>query len=144
MVHFGYTVLIRRSVYLSVLLCVHIKKEVFSLSLLYLLYQGNTLSLTNVITYPHCFLTTYKSLCASVRFSWDVGFKKPRPILLKSCWSTTFCLFCFEWGLLITKKRWMRHDEGLAHLATTLEDLGSILLPDLLFFFLFPFMSPVS
>ena len=39
MVHFGYTVLIRRSVYLSVLLYVHLKKDVFSLSLLSLLYH---------------------------------------------------------------------------------------------------------
>ena len=62
MVHFGYTVLIRRSVYMSVLLCVHLKNDVFSLSLPSLFYQGNTLSLTNVITYPHYFLTPYKSL----------------------------------------------------------------------------------
>ena len=26
------------------------------------LYQGNTLSLTNVVTYPHFFLTAYKRL----------------------------------------------------------------------------------
>ena len=32
----------------------------FSLSLYLHLYQGSTLSLTNVVTYPHCFLTAYK------------------------------------------------------------------------------------
>ena len=60
MVHFGYTVLIRRSVYMSVLLCVHLKNDVFSLSLPSPLCQGNTLSLTNVVTYLQCFLTAYK------------------------------------------------------------------------------------
>ena len=41
---------------------VYLKNDVISLSLLSPLYQGNTLSLTNVVTYPHCFLTAYKSL----------------------------------------------------------------------------------
>ena len=36
---------------MSVLICVHLKNDVFSLSLLSPLYQ------CNVVTYPHCFLT---------------------------------------------------------------------------------------
>ena len=38
------------------------KSNVFSISLPSPLYQVNTLSLTNVITYPHWFLTAYKNL----------------------------------------------------------------------------------
>ena len=39
---------------------VHLKKDVFSISLYIHLYQGSTLSLPNAVTYPHCFLTAYK------------------------------------------------------------------------------------
>ena len=49
--------------YMFVLLYVHLKKD-----FPFTLYQGN------VVTYPQCFLTAYKSL---VLFSWDVGFKNP-------------------------------------------------------------------
>ena len=38
------------------------KSNVFSISLPSPLYQVNTLSLNNVITYPHWFLTAYKNL----------------------------------------------------------------------------------
>ena len=47
--------------YMSVSHCVP-KNDLFPISLLSTLYQDNTLSLTNVVTYPHCFLTAYKSL----------------------------------------------------------------------------------
>ena len=66
--------------YLSVLLCVHLKNDVFPISPP--LYQGNTLSLTNVVTYPHCFLTAYKRLwrwCVLAGMSVST---KPRPIQL--------------------------------------------------------------
>ena len=66
-------ILIRRSVYMSVLLCIRQKNDIFSLSLPSPLYQGNTLLLTNVFTYPHCFLTTYKARCQ---------IQKTRPILM--------------------------------------------------------------
>ena len=36
--------------------------QVFSISLPSPFHQDNTLSLTNAATYPHCFLTAYKSL----------------------------------------------------------------------------------
>ena len=49
-------------VYMSVLLCVDLKNNVFSISLPSPLYQGNTLSLTYVVNYPHCFPTAYKTL----------------------------------------------------------------------------------
>ena len=39
---------------------VHLKNDVFSISFPSPLYQGNTLLITNAITYPHCFLTAYK------------------------------------------------------------------------------------
>ena len=60
--HIEYVVLIRRSVYMSVLLYVHLKNDVFPISLFSPLYQVNTPSLTNVITYPHCFQTACKRL----------------------------------------------------------------------------------
>ena len=39
------------------LLYVHLKNDVFPISLPSLLYPSNTLCLTNVVTYPHCFQT---------------------------------------------------------------------------------------
>ena len=48
-------------VYVRVTLC-RPEKWCFSLSLLFPLYQGNTLSLPNVVNYPHCFITACKSL----------------------------------------------------------------------------------
>ena len=47
-------------VYVSVLLYVHLKNGVFPISLLLPLFQGSTLYLPNVVTYPDCFLTAYK------------------------------------------------------------------------------------
>ena len=81
----------------------------------------STLSLSNIVTFPHCFLTAYKSLwclpvlaassCDNISekilpakryrpfigfrrslLSWDVGFKKPRPILLWH-WKSMFTLW---------------------------------------------------
>ena len=49
-------------VYMSLLLYVHLQNDVFPILFLSPLYWGNTLSLTNVITYPHCFLTACKKL----------------------------------------------------------------------------------
>ena len=44
--------------------CVQLKNDVFTLSLPSPFYQSNNLSLTNVVTYPHCFRTAYKNLCS--------------------------------------------------------------------------------
>ena len=47
---------------MSVLLCVHLKNDVFPISLPSPLYQGNTLSLTNTLTPLVNFLTACKRL----------------------------------------------------------------------------------
>ena len=62
MIQFGYVVLIRRSVYMSLLLYVHQKRDAFSLSLSLPSHQGSLLSLPNFVTYPVCFLTAYKMM----------------------------------------------------------------------------------
>ena len=66
-VEYKYKVLIMKSVYMSVLLYIHLKNDVFSISLLSPLYQGNTISFTNAFTYIVDFLTACKScdICAS-------------------------------------------------------------------------------
>ena len=51
-----------KRVYLSVLLYVHLKTDVLPISPPFPLYQGNTLSLTNALTYHVDFLTAYKRL----------------------------------------------------------------------------------
>ena len=52
---------------MSVLLYVYLKNYDFSIPLLLPLYQGSTLSLPNVVTYPHCFKLYAKGcdVCAS-------------------------------------------------------------------------------
>ena len=47
------------------LLCVHLKNYVFPTSLLSPLFLSNTLSLTKVVTYPHCFLASCNDICLS-------------------------------------------------------------------------------
>ena len=61
MKEFGYGVLIRRSVHMSVLLCVHQKRETSSPLLFLILLQGSTPPLTNSVTSPHCFGTAFTS-----------------------------------------------------------------------------------
>ena len=46
--------------HMSVLPYVHLKNDLFSISLSFPLYQGNTLSLPNVVTFLFDFLTAYK------------------------------------------------------------------------------------
>ena len=48
--------------YMFMLLYVHLKNDVFPLFFPSPLDQDNALSLTNVVTDPHCFLTAYKRL----------------------------------------------------------------------------------
>ena len=60
----------------SMLLYVRLKNDVFLISFPSPLYRGNTLSLTNVVTYPHCFLVAYKRLWMFACLGWNVGFKK--------------------------------------------------------------------
>ena len=55
--NYFYAVLIRGSVYKSLLLCVHQKRDAFSLSLFLCSSQGSALSLLNFVAYPLCFLT---------------------------------------------------------------------------------------
>ena len=57
MIHFEYTVLIRRSVHMSVLLYVHQKRYAFSFSFYLRSHQGSNPPLTNFV---NCFLTAYK------------------------------------------------------------------------------------
>ena len=84
MIQFGYAVLIRGSVYMSVLLCVHRKRNAFSHSLYLCLHLGNTFSLPNFVTYPLYFLTAYKMTSRPVSQP-ERRIQKPRPILL--CYS---------------------------------------------------------
>ena len=67
--------------YMSVLLYVHLKNDVVPILLPFPLYQGNTLSLTNGITYLVDFDCIQK-VERSVHHSWKVGFKKPKTMLL--------------------------------------------------------------
>ena len=46
----------------SVLLYVHLKNDLFPIFFPFPSYQGNTLSLANVVICPHCFLSAYKRL----------------------------------------------------------------------------------
>ena len=69
--------------YMSVLQCVIGKITSFP-SLFPLPYTKVTPSLSNVVTYPHCFLTAYKKPMTTVHFRCDDGFKKIRPILFCS------------------------------------------------------------
>ena len=57
---------------MSVLLCVHLKNNVFPLPSP--LYQGNNLYLSNALSLLVNFM---QKAVTSVRRSWDVGFKKP-------------------------------------------------------------------
>ena len=59
------------------LLYVHLRRTDFSLSL-YL----RSPPFTNFVTHPLCFLTRIQNLESIECASWDVGLKKPRPILL--------------------------------------------------------------
>ena len=71
-------VLIRRSVYMSVLLNVHLKNDDFSISLLHPLDQCCYLSSQ--------FINCMQKVVMSVHRSWDVGLKNPRTILLLELW----------------------------------------------------------
>ena len=75
MIEFGYAVLIRGSVHMSILLYVHRKRE--AICALRLPVTGQGPPLTNCITYP-LYFTPY-IICERGR---GIGFKKPRPILL--------------------------------------------------------------
>ena len=68
----------RNTSYMSVLLYLHLKNDVFLISLLLPLYQGSTLSLPNVVTSLVNFLTA----CKRVRRIEEVRFKKTKPKVL--------------------------------------------------------------
>ena len=90
--HVDYVDLIRRSVYMSVLLYVHLKNYVFPISLPSPLYQGKTLYLYSR------FLNCMQKVVMSVPPSWNVWLKKPRTILLLFCWILFGYLnFAFWW-----------------------------------------------
>ena len=72
MIDFGYGVLIRGSVHMSILLCVHQKRETFSPSLFLTSLQGST-PLANFVTYPHCFGTAFTSDITSKPNSREKG-----------------------------------------------------------------------
>ena len=55
---------------LTVLLCVHRKREAFSLSLYLCSPQSSTLSLPNFVDYPLCFLTPYKMTSRPSFIAW--------------------------------------------------------------------------
>ena len=77
---------------------VHLKNDVFLIFFPSPLYQGNTLSLSPMSYCPYCFLTAYKRLWC-LHFSWDVGFKKPWPILLTAWHIKRYLIFCeTRWG----------------------------------------------
>ena len=108
--HIEYVVLIRRSVYMSVLLYVHLKNDVFPISLP--LYQGNTPSLTNVITYPHCFQTACKRLWCLYIVGGASDSKNPELYYLRSIYliwnSLTLPQIWFHPELL-----WFVHEQTL-------------------------------
>ena len=84
---FGYGVLIRESVHMSVLLYMHQKRENFSPSLFFTLFQGSTPPFTNFITCPHCFGTAFTSDVTPQSNSWEKGgasdSKNPDPYYCK-------------------------------------------------------------
>ena len=87
MVQFGFRIL------MSVLLCVHQKRENFSPLLFSTLLQGSNPPLTNFVTYPHCFGTAFTSDITSQLNSRErFRLKKPRPLLLGH--STSYCTYC--------------------------------------------------
>ena len=51
------------------------------------LYQGNALSLTNVVTYPPC----KQKAVTCAHFSWGIRIKKPRSILLMTSIGPSQC-----------------------------------------------------
>ena len=73
MIQFEYIVLIRGSVHMFGLLCVHQKREDISPSFFVSSVQGSTPPLTNLITHPLCFLTASCSDVTSQLFSWERG-----------------------------------------------------------------------
>ena len=60
----------REKLYLSVLLCVHWKRDAFSLSLYLCSPQGSKLSLLNFINYPLSFLTANKMTSRPIDLAW--------------------------------------------------------------------------
>ena len=113
----GFFLIQRANVYVcvTVCVCVRLKNYVFSLSLLSPLNQGNTLSLTNDFTYPHCFLTEYKSLwrvCILARIfkpfpHWVTSFMNHSALL----WLTTtfVALSCSKYIFLALRQHPHRH-----------------------------------
>ena len=107
------------------LLYIHQKRDVFYLHL----YQGSTLSLTNVVTYPHCFLTAYKMTSRSSVLAGMSDSKNPdtyycrtirwwihertmryyQKLLLKSLvawhmsnpWQHVFNNYCSDWDFIV-------------------------------------------
>ena len=55
----------------------HLKNDAFSISLLFPLHQGNTLSLPNVRYLSSYFTNCIQKVVTSVRHSWELGLKKP-------------------------------------------------------------------
>ena len=58
------------------LLCVHQKRNVFSLALYLHIYHGSTIFLANV-NYPHCFLTAYKIMSRPSILAGTLNSKNP-------------------------------------------------------------------
>ena len=83
MIHFEFTVLIRRSVHMSVLLYVHQKRDNFSSPFTYLHSRVAPPPLTNFV-FILCFLTAFIVTSRPQLFSRERGgaLKKPIPILL--------------------------------------------------------------
>ena len=116
-----------------VLLYVHLKNDVFSISFPFPLYQGNTLSLTNVVTSLVDFLTACKRLwCLCIvagksdSLNPKIYYSKPASFLSSYCAPADSSFLEPPWSIFF-EQNWDQSDFDLAitdHLLVSVVELN--------------------